>query len=109
MVFPSLTAAYGAANLQSAFAGSANTGGGDAEDDPDGRRDDRDAGEDIARLGAEGARSAHAAEGAGQTAAASALDEDQQDQEHGDQAQEEPEHSRQNGGNNGKGHVSRSV
>jgi hypothetical protein len=54
--------------------------GGQAEADPDGCRDDRDAGEHVAGLGAKRAGAAHAAQRAGQPAATATLHQDQQDQ-----------------------------
>ena len=51
------------------------------QQDPADRHADGDLGEDVARLGPEGARAAHAAEGAGQAASLAALDQDEADQE----------------------------
>ena len=51
------------------------------QDDPERGQTDRDLGEQVAGLGAEGALAAHPAERAGQAAALPPLNQDQQDQE----------------------------
>jgi hypothetical protein len=57
--------------------------------DPDRSRDDRDASEDVTRLRAERARSAHTAEGTSEPAAATALHEHEQHQKDREERQQE--------------------
>lgn len=59
--------------------------GDHAEDDPHGGDDNRNPGEKISGLGAEGTLPSHPAEGAGQPATLTPLDHHQQDQEQGNE------------------------
>jgi hypothetical protein len=65
------------------------------QDDPDEGRVHGDFGEDVARLGSEGARASLAAEGAGQPAPLASLNQDQTDQKQRDQRHQDVKQGRE--------------